>query len=1855
MSKSNGGGEGPEVASKSGAGQKFLESLRKHSEQQKQAARATSANRGVNDLAASGRSEMNIHPGPTQHDAAGRKDAEQRYDSMKKETKDVNVSSLASTTNPVAFGRRSSKGEPSAANRIRQKRNSKGAQNRQQPDASATAQPNKDQLKELAEKVENVVDPQSVVEQVLDQDSPEVAAVDQEEEVETQSSSQESEFNVMFPDQGFSDQSEKPSIEVLPLTEENLRRHNQQFDGYDQAAEAQNNQNLANAAANLGEALYKQGMGTNSDSSQKNQDLEQDLPRMPEEEQQDLAQQAKVESAVDAAGVNPEEVVDGADPGLTDEEIKAKIEEEKKREEQEKFLQDEESQEIETEADLEEQEFEDLQESIAKEAQQDQAEEQSELVGDGFTPPEGHNTPERQERMEKAHQEIEAGRKAKEMEAAEARAQAQTPESLKDAETPPEGQNAEQAETLQNAQNQKVETASVGTQTDPQSTGKNTDLANSDDTPQSPDANPSASRPGGQSNDGVFSGDGFQESASQPSGDKVLSGDRVSGFRVGNLPQQPGGGGVGAGAGAGAGSRRELSEFDAITDAIQNRVLIPQQLALYSEYYKGQPDLPHDRKLEGLQKFREEVLATDQGRDFVENIMRNPQFQREMQQIETDGYRFVNQKFQHQFHDIAWPAPSAGARSSTITNPQGQAVCTLSESSISQPSNFTLANGSVRPVSSYRKINFPTRLNQPNGPMHLEMALKDENGQNMPDDGAVYFTAHYNKAGQLTEVSSPVPVKFMGKGDDAIGYIERIGSDGKPHVYTLPVTQGNYKSMMQEVARNNGLGVNMSKGMDQSQALSRDRAATVGIDSPAQQQMMDSGINPQSQQQTISQGFRAGVQQGQAAMQAAEQRMQSMQMSSPQPKAKQPRTPAPQVDAAIARMQAQIQQKQAAVAKIKSKKGGGKTTKGSTTRALKKAEKAVADIELLNSRKIYALEKALREKRQSTENPQADLTGTTISPVMGYNLKKVDQLAQNYKLNTKIPPAAILDRPSGRVIHPQELFSPSSEASAAIDQLRAQVWQERAKLADVEMAKESRMSRAGLASDRHLEQLHKVQDIEALNARKIKILQENPEADKSEVDKIMRQGAAELGDKLTNREKEVFRLQSQSELQMPVIYNQQAPNVNRAVEQLQSQMWSKRADLAKMRTADPKKLAKAESAVQKIEELNSRKILALQTMLEQERERSQNPQADLKASRVDNVMKRDLSKTNVMLNSLGLDLEAIDAVQTSAGPTTPAAPSQPSSPVLDEAIKKLHDETREAKDEARKLSQKKVLRASSTKKVEEAQARAEQIAKDNAKKEKIIQHHFDSWREAGGYGDLNRQIESIMLLPPGASGLDNWIEIIDKEEAKLAAKSTGPKILDSVATQDPVATQGPGVGDEGVQNQTPTMEEFKKLTPEQKRKALLEFAESNHNTHVAETLLNIAAQGSSAMETAEDFKARLEYIWSNRETDLKQAPDNKLDQLFDRALKDKELKDMLRARDESRRKDAELDRDSESEDIPLKTNRVTKNRTRNNGVTGTTSQPVNADPLETKRSAAHGVVATSQNPTNFTDGMSAVEQDEKKAVNPPTPPISPPGRPTPLNKNMPPIIPGSPPPPPVSESNKASAATQEPKPETPAAAAQELNSATPPPPPPQVGDPVKLKPPSAPPPPPPPLEKKREMLVGHVSALQKEATDPKVKILYANALKKIPTLQEERVDKLLTKNQTSEFSRDLESLVPPPPPGTPETKAPLAAAQAKKTGSNSLDDMISTQTSDLAGSLKKTAAAAQQPKPASPDGVKMEDGRGVNVAKEVARAKREALTKGSSSPNLSANPPSDSNLHPPPQTPGAKSKGSGKGADGPGM
>jgi hypothetical protein len=252
-----------------------------------------------------------------------------------------------------------------------------------------------------------------------------------------------------------------------------------------------------------------------------------------------------------------------------------------------------------------------------------------------------------------------------------------------------------------------------------------------------------------------------------------------------------------------------LVSNDEITQSIRDNIIIKQQAYLQGEIAKT---MSVEDGVDFNKKTPEEIrayLGTEEGRAATKEVMKTKEAQSAMNKIEVEGYREVHKI--ESFRNVEW-AQETGTkvRIAEIKNDVGDIVASLKETTVNAaPTQVTLEDGTTRTVKSYRQIDFPTNPKDIKGPAHFSMAVKDENGNNISAKDAVYFTAHYDDDGKLTEVSSPVPVKFMGDGDDAIGYIERNGK-----VYTLPVTQGKYKEMMQQVAINNGLSVDLGQAVD---------------------------------------------------------------------------------------------------------------------------------------------------------------------------------------------------------------------------------------------------------------------------------------------------------------------------------------------------------------------------------------------------------------------------------------------------------------------------------------------------------------------------------------------------------------------------------------------------------------------------------------------------------------------------------------------------------------------------------------------------------------------------------------------------------------------------------------------------------------------------------------------------------------------------------------------------------------------------------------------------------------------------------------------------------------------------------
>jgi hypothetical protein len=111
------------------------------------------------------------------------------------------------------------------------------------------------------------------------------------------------------------------------------------------------------------------------------------------------------------------------------------------------------------------------------------------------------------------------------------------------------------------------------------------------------------------------------------------------------------------------------------------------------------------------------------------------------------------------------------------------------------------------------------------GPVHLSLALKDENGRNMKKDSALYFTVHYDKEGKLQEMTYPVPVEFDKKSGQ--GFIQR---DGK--VFTLPIDKTRFEMLQNKLQEN------------RNQALGRKEERSEDIVSHMKRSSENETINP---------------------------------------------------------------------------------------------------------------------------------------------------------------------------------------------------------------------------------------------------------------------------------------------------------------------------------------------------------------------------------------------------------------------------------------------------------------------------------------------------------------------------------------------------------------------------------------------------------------------------------------------------------------------------------------------------------------------------------------------------------------------------------------------------------------------------------------------------------------------------------------------------------------------------------------------------------------------------------------------------------------------------------------------------
>ncbi len=203
----------------------------------------------------------------------------------------------------------------------------------------------------------------------------------------------------------------------------------------------------------------------------------------------------------------------------------------------------------------------------------------------------------------------------------------------------------------------------------------------------------------------------------------------------------------------------------------------------------------------------------------IDKALEKPELKKKLEAIEIAGYKNVfltysaANGYQGGFKPVQWEnqISASDLRATVVKNDAGDELCTLNETTVkTKPFTVAKQDGTQVQINSYRKIDFPIKLDKADGSMHLSMVALKSDGTKPSKDKAVYFTAHYeegpNGKPQLKEISSPKPLKFAGDGPDAVAYIEHGGE-----IYTLAVTRGKYKEMMKEVELHQGQSVDLSQ------------------------------------------------------------------------------------------------------------------------------------------------------------------------------------------------------------------------------------------------------------------------------------------------------------------------------------------------------------------------------------------------------------------------------------------------------------------------------------------------------------------------------------------------------------------------------------------------------------------------------------------------------------------------------------------------------------------------------------------------------------------------------------------------------------------------------------------------------------------------------------------------------------------------------------------------------------------------------------------------------------------------------------------------------------------------------------
>ena len=232
--------------------------------------------------------------------------------------------------------------------------------------------------------------------------------------------------------------------------------------------------------------------------------------------------------------------------------------------------------------------------------------------------------------------------------------------------------------------------------------------------------------------------------------------------------------------------------------------LLKQWVSRNDSEAKALKDLDKQGFMQFLEGHKSEVNAA----------LENSDFKKQIRDIEVKGFRDIITKADpSSLSNISWSQNDNKQNiKDTPIIKDGVTLCTLKEETVFTNVGIINSSGENIQITSYRNINFQTKLNSNNGPLDIMMALKSADGKNISQGKALYFSAHYDSLGNLIDVASPQPVKFSGNGKDATCYIEMAGE-----IYTLPVTKGKYKEMM-EAVKEKGKAINLDKGSSKSLA-----------------------------------------------------------------------------------------------------------------------------------------------------------------------------------------------------------------------------------------------------------------------------------------------------------------------------------------------------------------------------------------------------------------------------------------------------------------------------------------------------------------------------------------------------------------------------------------------------------------------------------------------------------------------------------------------------------------------------------------------------------------------------------------------------------------------------------------------------------------------------------------------------------------------------------------------------------------------------------------------------------------------------------------------------------------------------